>query len=98
MLPSFVMDASAIGGNDMSVLMNLERRSHVNFTVLLTNEDSWYVAKCIDNNVASQGKTIEEALTNLREALELFYEDADEAITRHVPARAFLTTLEVAVL
>ncbi|MDR3362759.1 MAG: type II toxin-antitoxin system HicB family antitoxin [Desulfovibrio sp.] len=56
------------------------------------------MAKCIDNNVASQGKTIEEALTNLREALELFYEDTDEAITRHVPARAFLTTLEVAVL
>ena len=39
--------------------------------ILVTNEKKWYVAKCLDNNIASQGKTKEEALANLNEALEL---------------------------
>jgi len=44
------------------------------FTVVVSKEDNWYIAKCIENNVASQGETIEEAITNLKEALELYYE------------------------
>ena len=39
---------------------------------MIQKEEEWYVAKCLDNNVASQGKTIEEALKNLKEALELY--------------------------
>lgn len=31
---------------------------------------------CLQVEVTSQGETIEEALTNLREALELYFEDA----------------------
>lgn len=38
----------------------------------MIQKEEWYVAKWLDNNVASQGKTIEEALQNLREALELY--------------------------
>ena len=45
------------------------------FNVIVQKDDSWYVAKCIDNSVASQGKSVEEALNNLKEALELYYED-----------------------
>jgi predicted RNase H-like HicB family nuclease len=33
------------------------------------------VARCLDVEVASQGRTIDEALANLREALELYFED-----------------------
>ncbi|NDL68240.1 type II toxin-antitoxin system HicB family antitoxin [Anaerotalea alkaliphila] len=44
-------------------------------TVVIQKEDDWYVAKCIENNVASQGHTIEEAIENLTEALQLYYED-----------------------
>lgn len=33
-----------------------------------------YVAKNLDNNIASQGKRIEEALENLKEAIELYNE------------------------
>ena len=43
--------------------------------VLITKEDNWYVASSIETNVTSQGHTIEEALENLKEALELYYED-----------------------
>ena len=45
------------------------------FNVIVQKDDTWYVAKCIDNLVASQGKTVEDALDNLKEALELYYED-----------------------
>ena len=45
------------------------------FTVAIQKEDDWYVARCLENSVASQGKTMEEAMNNLSEALELFYDD-----------------------
>ena len=64
------------------------------FTVVILKEEDWYVAKCIENSVASQGKTIEEAAANLKEAIELYYEDnAPETVA----APAFVTTLEVAI-
>ena len=64
------------------------------FTVVIQKEENWYVSRCIENSVASQGKTIDEAMDNLREALELFYEDGGEQIP-DVPT--FITTLEVAI-
>ena len=56
-------------------------------------EEKWYVAKCLDNSVASQGKTIEEALENLKEALELYLQ-SEEA---EKPKEMLITTLEVVV-
>ncbi|WP_269853601.1 type II toxin-antitoxin system HicB family antitoxin [Streptomyces sp. RPT161] len=47
----------------------------LHITAAVTHEDDWYVARCLQVEVASQGKTIEEALDNLREALELYFED-----------------------
>ena len=64
-----------------------------NFTVSIVKEEHWYVASCLENHVASQGKTQEEALSNLKEALELFYED-DKIANIEKP---FITSLEIAV-
>ena len=64
----------------------------IKYNVMIQKEE-WYVAKCLDNNVASQGKTIEEALENLREALELYLQN--EEIVQ--PKETYLTTLEVAI-
>ncbi len=44
------------------------------FNASVWREDSLYVAQCLELDVASQGKTEEEALVNLREALELYFE------------------------
>lgn len=44
-------------------------------TAAITHEGDWYVARCLQVEVASQGHTVEAALANLREALELFFED-----------------------
>ncbi|TCT15636.1 putative RNase H-like HicB family nuclease [Natranaerovirga pectinivora] len=62
------------------------------FTVFVQKEDDWYVAKCLENNIASQGKTIEEALANLKEAVELFYED--EKPSDEFP-QTFITTMDI---
>lgn len=45
-------------------------------TALLEREGDGYVSLCPELDVASQGKTVEEALTNLREAVDLFLETA----------------------
>ena len=40
----------------------------------LTQEEGWYVAQCLEVDVASQGASESEALENLREALHLHSE------------------------
>ncbi|MGQ0743482.1 MAG: type II toxin-antitoxin system HicB family antitoxin [Acidimicrobiales bacterium] len=45
------------------------------FTAAVTHEGDWYVARSLEIEVASQGRTVDEALANLREALELYFED-----------------------
>ena len=42
---------------------------------LVWKEGKWFVSKSLEVEVASQGKTKEEALKNLQEALELYFED-----------------------
>ena len=49
--------------------------TEVQFTVAITREGDWYIARCLQLEVASQGETLEEAVANLREALELYFED-----------------------
>ena len=44
------------------------------FTASVWQEGDWFVAQCLEVDVASQGETEEEALTNLKEALELHFE------------------------
>lgn len=44
------------------------------FTATLWQEGEWFIAQCREVDVASQGLTEDEALENLREALELHYE------------------------
>jgi predicted RNase H-like HicB family nuclease len=45
-------------------------------TAVLIREDDGFVALCPEIDVASQGDTVEEAKSNLREAVELFFECA----------------------
>lgn len=43
-------------------------------TAAVTHEPPLYVARCLEVEVASQGSSVEEALANLKEALELRFE------------------------
>lgn len=49
----------------------------LNYQALVWKEGKWYVARCLELEVASQGRTKKEALANLREAVELYLEDED---------------------
>jgi len=49
-----------------------------NFTSVIWREETGYVSKCPELGVASAGDTVEEALKNLREAVELYLENAKE--------------------
>jgi predicted RNase H-like HicB family nuclease len=44
------------------------------FSVTVWREGDWFVSQCLDVDIASQGASEEEALDNLREALELHFE------------------------
>ena len=66
-------------------------------TALLEREDDGYVALCPELDVASQGDTIEEARTNLKEAVELFLETAPaEEIERRYHPEVFISRFEAA--
>lgn len=44
------------------------------FTATVWREGKWYVSQCLEVDVASQGETEDDALANLKEALELHFE------------------------
>ena len=68
------------------------------FTVITEFENDMYVAFCPEIDVVSQGKTIDEAINNLKEAIELFFECASKnEITERYHEEVFVSHLEVAV-
>jgi predicted RNase H-like HicB family nuclease len=44
-------------------------------TAVIHQEDDLYVAQCPEIGTVSQGSTVEEAVTNLKEATELYLEE-----------------------
>jgi len=54
-------------------------------TAVLWQEGKWFVAECVELEVASQGRSEGEALRNLEEAVLLYLQD-DETGEVRVPA------------
>ncbi len=65
------------------------------FTVTINKEGKWYVARCLELGVVSQGKTIEEAQKNLKEAVELYIEDQPRSKRYFSSNAPLITTLEL---
>lgn len=63
------------------------------FTAIVYKEGNLYVAECPEIGTASQGKSIEEAVSNLKEATELYLEEFPQKESQH----PYLTTFEVAI-
>jgi predicted RNase H-like HicB family nuclease len=53
----------------------MEVKMNFKGTIIIKREEEWFVATCLENNIASQGKTIDEAIVNLKEAIALYYEN-----------------------
>ena len=45
------------------------------FKYIVYKEDKYYVSQCLNVDVSSFGNTLQEAIDNLNEALELYFED-----------------------
>lgn len=65
------------------------------FTTVIKKEGKWYVARCIELGVVSQGKTIENAQKNLKEAVELYLEDWPRSKKHFSKEAPLVTTLEL---
>lgn len=48
------------------------------YHAIVWKESKWYVAKAVEIEVASQGKTRKQALQNLSEAVDLLMEEENE--------------------
>ncbi len=67
-------------------------------TAIIQREGDGYVAPCPELDIASQGDTVEGARANLTEAVELFFESADQSeIEGRLHGEVFVTNLDIAV-
>ena len=67
------------------------------YTAIVEREGDGYVALCPELDIASQGMTINDATTNLKEAVELFLESADPAeVKQREHTELYITRFEAA--
>ena len=62
---------------------------------IITKEGKFYVSRCLNVEVSSFGKTIDEAKENLKEALDLYFEEGDGLATFQPIDEAVLGELKV---
>jgi predicted RNase H-like HicB family nuclease len=75
-----------------------EMKQTHHLTALIEREGNGYVSLCPELDIASQGNSVEDARSNLREALELFLEAADpEEISQRLSSELYITALEITV-
>ena len=71
--------------------MSLKHSVHA----VISKGDRYFVAECLEVAVVTQGLTIEETITNLREAVALHIEDEDLAEIGLVPNPSLSVTVEL---
>jgi len=64
------------------------------FKSVVYKEGKYYVAQCLNVDISSFGKSEKEALANLKEALELYFEDSAPTM-RHLVEDPKLKTLHL---
>jgi predicted RNase H-like HicB family nuclease len=67
------------------------------FTAVIEKEKDLFVALCPELDVASQGTSVEQAVANLKEAVELFLEFASpEEVQLRLHTEVYVTRFEAA--
>lgn len=59
------------------------------------NDGKWFIARCLDVPVTTQGRTLASAKANLREAVELYFETWGEPKNSAPAQEVYLTSMEV---
>jgi predicted RNase H-like HicB family nuclease len=63
--------------------------------MIYPGDETGYVAECLDLALVTQGRTLDEVVQNLREAIQLHLEGEDLAEMGLVPNPPVLVTLEM---
>lgn len=58
-------------------MKNILNRNLENLEIVVWQEGKYFVAQCLNVEVSSFGKTKKEALKNIKEALELYFEEEE---------------------
>ena len=64
----------------------------LHLTAVVTQEGDWYVARCLEIDAVSQGESVEQALANLRDVVEVYVEE--EGLPP-VPTHPLVTSIDV---
>ncbi|MGD0383768.1 MAG: type II toxin-antitoxin system HicB family antitoxin [Thermoguttaceae bacterium] len=71
---------------------------HNEFTAIIERDEQWYIAYCPEIPGANgQGKTKEECLQNMADAISLILEERREEGLRGIPIDAIKETLSISV-
>ena len=62
---------------------------------IVYKEEKYYVSQCLNVDVSSFGETVEEATRNLKEALDLYFEDEDAAENFQIIHETLLGELQI---
>jgi len=81
-------------------LLTFNRNHHIfncmyKFTTIISKEGKWYIARCVELGVVTQGKTIEKVQKNIKEAVELYLENRPKSKTHLSKKAPLITTLEL---
>jgi predicted RNase H-like HicB family nuclease len=60
------------------------------------NDGKWFIARCLDVPVTTQGRTLAAAKKNLKEALELYFETWGRSQPKSQIKEVYLASMEVA--
>jgi predicted RNase H-like HicB family nuclease len=58
-------------------------------------DGEFYCGRCIDFDVFTQGKTLDELATNLKEAIQRHFEDDPESLSNFVPNPSLFTMMDL---
>lgn len=73
---------------------NSERLQHT-IKAFIRKGEKYYVAECLEIAVVTQGKTLDETIANLKEAVALHLEDEDLSEFGLAPNPTLLVTMEL---
>lgn len=65
------------------------------YNAVIIRTSAWYVARCLEIPVTTQGRTIEEAQSNLREAVELYVVSIPTDELPEISGEVLLYTIEI---
>lgn len=58
-------------------------------------DDEYYCARCLDVDVFTQGKTLDELIHNLKEAIQLYFEDDGKEAADYVSNPTLFTMMDL---